>query len=108
MGDIVRKLKGQRESIAEVDDAEFWTQKRQEQNEDRYASILQNVLQNPVYFKERKNSLDHYRMMHQIDDEHHRKALKKFGWTPAEYEAGEKQEDINRDEGVHVFDHIQS
>ena len=64
--DIVRKLKGQRQTIAEskVDDPEFWTQKRQEQSEDRYAAILQNMLQNPDYFKKRKNALDHYRMIH--------------------------------------------
>ncbi len=64
--DIVRKLKAQRQTIAEskVDDPEFWTQKRQEQSEDRYAGILQNMLQNPEYFKKRKDALDHYRMMH--------------------------------------------
>lgn len=64
--DIVRKLKAQRQTIAEskVEDPEFWTQKRQEQSEDRYASILQNMLQNPEYFKKRKDALDHYRMMH--------------------------------------------
>jgi len=44
--DIVRKLKGQRESITEhkVSDAELWTMKRKEQSEDRYASIVRNVL----------------------------------------------------------------
>ena len=64
--DIVRKLKAQRQTIAEnkVEDPEFWTQKRQEQSEDRYAGILQNMLQNPEYFKKRKDALDHYRMMH--------------------------------------------
>jgi CRP-like cAMP-binding protein len=64
--DIVRKLKGQRQAIAlsKVDDPKIWTQKRQEQSEDRYAAILQNMLQHPEYFQKRKSELDHYRMVH--------------------------------------------
>jgi len=90
--DIVRKLKGQRQDLAEhkVENPEFWTQKRQEQSEDRYAAILQNMLQHPDYFKKRKVELDHYRTVHHIDDEHHRLALKKCGWTVEEYQNGEK------------------
>lgn len=92
--DIVRKLKGQRKTIAEsqVEDPKIWTQKRQEQSMDRYAAILQNMLQNPEYLKKRKGELDHYRMVHHINDDRHKLALKKCGWTPSEYEAGEKHD----------------
>jgi CRP-like cAMP-binding protein len=88
--DIVRKLKGQRQMLArhEVPDAELWTVKRNEQNEDRYAAILQNMLTHPEYFRQRKRELDKYRIIHHIDDEHHRLALKKCGWTEEEYALG--------------------
>ena len=92
--DIVRKLKGQRQTIAEhmTDDPELWTQKRNEQTEDRYAAILQNMLQHPGYFKKRRVELEQYRKVHHIDDEHHRLALEKCGWTAEDYEAGERTE----------------
>jgi len=98
--DIVRKLKGQRQTISDhmVEDAEFWTQKRQEQSANRYAAILQNMLQNPEYFKKHKNALDHYRTIHHIDDDRHKQALKTCGWTPSEYEAGERMKD--EDDGI--------
>jgi len=91
--DIVRKLKAQRQTIAEskVEDPRLWSQKRQEQTEDRYAAILQNMVQNPEYFKKRKSELDHYRRIHHIDDEHHKQALMRCGWTSSEYDAGEKE-----------------
>ena len=90
--DIIRKLKGQRQLLIEhkVDDPELWTQKRNEQNEVRYAAILQNMLQHPDYFKKSRWVLDKYRIIHNIDDEHHCWALKKCGWTLEEYEAGQK------------------
>ena len=95
--DIVRKLKAQRESIMEhkISDPELWTLKRTEQSEDRYASIVQNLLTSNSAnsigdFKKRTKELDHYRTIHHIDDEHHRLALKKTGWTLEEYDAGEK------------------
>lgn len=90
--DIVRKLKGQRQYISEqvVSDTESWTRKRNEQNEDRYASILQNVLQYPDVFGERREELNKYRIIHQIDDEHHKLALEKCGWTVEEYKAGKR------------------
>ena len=34
--------------------------------------------------------LSYFHNLKQIDDEHHRIALKKNGWTPSEYAAGEK------------------
>jgi len=90
--DIVRKLKGQRQMLArhEVSDPELWTVKRNEQNEDRYASILLNMLTHPEYFTQRKRELDKYRIIHHIDDEHHRLALQKWGWTEEEYKMGKK------------------
>lgn len=62
--DIVRKLKQQRHTIAEGVDPRSCNQKRQEQGEDRYAAILQNMLQHPEYFRKRKSELDHYRRIH--------------------------------------------
>ena len=90
--DIVRKLKGQRQMLArhEVSDPELWTVKRNEQNEDRYAAILLNMSTHPEYFTQRKRELDKYRIVHHIDDEHHRLALQKWGWTEEEYKMGKK------------------
>lgn len=95
--DIVRKLKGQRIYISEarVDDPELWTRKRKEQSEERYASIIQNVLQCPDHFEKRRDELYKYRIIHHIDDEHHKLALKKCGWTLEEYEAGEYKHHTN-------------
>lgn len=92
--DIVRKLKGQRQYISSdsdqmVDDPELWTQKRREQSEERYAAIIQNVLQYPDFFEKRRDELNKYRIIHHIDDQHHKLALEKCGWTLEEYEAGE-------------------
>lgn len=92
--DIVRKLKGQRQSLAEhrkeIIDAELWTKKRNEQSEDRYAAILHNLLLHPekVGNKKRRVELDHYRKIHNIDDAHHAIALAKCGWTLSDYENG--------------------
>jgi hypothetical protein len=100
--DIVRKLKGQRESITEhkIADPELWTMKRKEQSEDRYASIVRNVLTSRKNsgrrgrtsngMKKRAMELEHYRTIHHIDDKHHELALKKIGWTLEEYDAGKK------------------
>lgn len=93
--DIVRKLKGQRESITnhKVADAEIWTIKRKEQSEERYAAIVQNLLsidRSTENMKKRTAELDHYRTIHHIDDEHHELALKRIGWTLEEYNAGKK------------------
>lgn len=90
--DIVRKLKGQRHMWFEgkVSDPELWTKRRSEQNDDRYAAILQNMLHHPEYLAKLKPGLDKYRIIHHIDDEHHRLALKRCGWTPEEYEIGVK------------------
>ena len=91
--DIVRKLKGQRQMLAQhrIQNPEEWTQKRNEQNFHRYAAILQNMLSHPQYLRQRKAELLKYRMVHHIDDEHHEQALKQCGWTPAEFEAGFKE-----------------
>jgi len=102
--DIVRKLKLQRVMLAEhkIEDPELWTQKRNDQNFHRYASILQNMLYHPQYLRERKVELHKYRMVHHIDDEHHRMALKQCGWTPAEFEAGFKEgvEDLEEEDEI--------
>jgi hypothetical protein len=45
----------------------------------------------------RREELNKYRMIHHIDDQRHEKALKSFGWTLEEYEAGVK-------EGQEVFE----
>ena len=89
--DIVRKLKYQRNFlIREVADPEEWTIKRKEQTDSRYASILENILQHHGHLEEHLEQLKNYRVMHQIDDEQHLKALKHCGWTPEEYEIGRK------------------
>mmetsp|Transcript_12619 Transcript_12619/g.23660 ORF Transcript_12619/g.23660 Transcript_12619/m.23660 type:complete len:479 (-) Transcript_12619:183-1619(-) len=93
--DIVRKLKGQRLSITDhtVADPELWTRKRNEQTEDRYAAILQNLLTSKrslENMQKRIRELDHYRTIHHIDDKHHAYALKKIGWSLEEYNAGKK------------------
>lgn len=106
--DIIRKLKGQRLLLAEgkIDDPELWTQKRNEQNNHRYAAILQNMLYHPQYLRLRKEELKKYRMIHHIDDEHHRMALKECGWTPQEFEAGfkEGQDDLEMEDDVAKHD----
>jgi CRP-like cAMP-binding protein len=102
--DIVRKLKWQRGMLAEhkIENPEQWTQKRNEQNFHRYASILQNMLYHPQYLRERKKELTKYRMVHHIDDEHHRMALKACGWTPEEFEVGYKegQEELHEEDEI--------
>lgn len=101
--DIVRKLKGQRQSLAEhrkeIVDTELWTQKRNEQNEDRYAGILHNMVLHPekVGNSKRRGELDHYRKIHHIDDEHHAIALQKCGWTIDEYNEGHQKDENNHE-----------
>jgi len=104
--DIIRKLKGQRQYISDqkVDDPELWTRKRSEQTEDRYAAIIQNVLQCPDYFLKRRDELNKYRIIHHIDEEHHKLALEKCGWTLEEYEVGERRHNsINYGQDNKVF-----
>ena len=102
--DIVRKLKGQRSTIQMVDDPELWTQKRKEQSEERYTAIIQNVLQCPDFFEKRRVELNKYRIIHHIDDQHHKLALEKCGWTLEEYEAGECKQDLTKDYGRYPID----
>lgn len=54
--DIVSKLKSQRMMLYRglIDDPEKWTQLRRQQNVDRYASILHNVLCHPKFLQQRK------------------------------------------------------
>jgi CRP-like cAMP-binding protein len=91
--DIVRKLKGQRKLLANnlIDDPEEWNEKKTEQTRHRYAAILHNLLSHTKDLKLRRSELDKYRNIHHIDDEHHKAALKRFGWTPEEFEAGKKK-----------------
>jgi len=99
--DIVRKLKGQRELISTqvVDDPESWTKKRKQQSEERYVSILQNILQNPDNLMKRRDELNKYRIIHNIDDERHKMALEKCGWTPDDYEAGNNKQKNHENNG---------
>uniref|UniRef100_A0A7S2S5Z7 Uncharacterized protein n=1 Tax=Eucampia antarctica TaxID=49252 RepID=A0A7S2S5Z7_9STRA len=108
--DIVRKLKSQRQMwlMGLVDDPEVWTKRRSQQSDDRYAAILQNMVTHPEYLAKLKPGLERYRIIHHIDDEHHRLALKKCGWTPEEYQVGTKSgskddedEDYVEDEPMH-------
>lgn len=109
--DIVRKLKSQRQLLASgvIDDPELWTLKRNEQNDHRYAAILHNMLEHPRYMAKRREELNKYRMIHHIDDERHEKALKSFGWTLEEFQAGTKEgqevfdEDIEERHGIKWF-----
>jgi len=98
--DIVRKLKGQRTMLlkGEVADPERWTVKRREQNDDRYAAILSNVLSHPEYRKAYSNELDKYRVIHHIDDEKHRQTLERCGWTLEELKLGKRHRSSLEDE----------
>ena len=97
--DIVSKLKSQRALLASgiIADPEEWTRKRREQTLHRYQSILSNLLSHPEYLNERKEELSKYRDIHHVDQTQHEIALKKMGWTLAEYEAGKKEGQINED-----------
>ena len=89
--DIVRKLKTQRNLISTkvIQDPEQWTERRNEQSQDRYAAILRNLLQHPRLLNKKGRVLLHnYRVIHRIDDEHHNMALKECGWTPEQFEDG--------------------
>lgn len=104
--DIIRKLKSQRKLLqnADIADAAQWTQLRTEQNQHRYAAILQNMLAHPKYLKQRKHELEKYRLIHHIDDEQHKRALQRNGWSVEDFERGYKEggqvddeEDFQRD-----------
>ena len=104
--DIIRKLKSQRKLLqnADIVDAAQWTQARTEQNQHRYAAILQNMLAHPKYMKQRKEELEKYRLIHHIDDAQHRRALERYGWSVEDFEKGNKEggehneeEDFQRD-----------
>lgn len=105
--DIIRKLKSQRQMLAagSVAKPEEWTIKRNAQNDQRYASILQNLLSHPNYVMQHRDELNKYRKIHHIDDEHHRLALEQCGWTPEEFELGHRighAEDDGDEEEEHV------
>eukprot|EP00565_Helicotheca_tamesis_P001891 CAMPEP_0185726922 /NCGR_PEP_ID=MMETSP1171-20130828/2756_1 /TAXON_ID=374046 /ORGANISM="Helicotheca tamensis, Strain CCMP826" /LENGTH=376 /DNA_ID=CAMNT_0028395371 /DNA_START=516 /DNA_END=1643 /DNA_ORIENTATION=+ len=90
--DIVKKLKGQRKMLSsgQVEDPVRWTEKRNVQNDSRYAAILQNILSHPNFMEQRRDELRRYRNIHHIDDEHHEWALSRCGWTAEEFERGRK------------------
>jgi CRP-like cAMP-binding protein len=94
--DIVRKLKGQRLLVTDhtINDADEWTQRRNQQTTHRYAAILQAVLQSDDLAHDAKN-LARYRIVHHIDDETHALALKQCGWTPEEFAAGKRHKKWN-------------
>lgn len=97
--DIVSKLKSQRSLLASglVRDPEEWTRKRREQTLHRYRGILRNMLAHPEYLNKRKEELSKYRDIHHVDDKEHKQALKEMGWTLAEFEAGNKEGQIDED-----------
>lgn len=89
--DIVRKLKNQRNyKMNQVVDPEQLTIKRKEQTNSRYTAILENILHHHGDLDGHQDQLANYRMMHQVDDEQHLKALKHCGWTEEEYNRGWK------------------
>ena len=89
--DIIRKLKGQRLMLAngQVDNPALWSVKRKEQGSERYAAILANMLSHPNPH-EHIDELTKYRAIHHINDEQHRLALAKSGWTPEEFQVGRR------------------
>lgn len=89
--DIIRKLKGQRLMLAngQVDNPALWSVKRKDQGSERYAAILANMLSHPNPH-EHIDELTKYRAIHHIDDEQHRLALAKSGWTPEEFQVGRR------------------
>ena len=89
--DIIRKLKGQRLMLAngQVDDPSLWALKRKEQGSERYAAILANMLNHPNPH-EHIDELAKYRGIHHINDEQHKLALAKSGWTPEEFQVGHR------------------
>ncbi|KAL7524175.1 hypothetical protein ACHAXR_000465, partial [Thalassiosira sp. AJA248-18] len=90
--DIVRKLKMQRHMLTEgrVKNPTAWTKKREDQGISRYAAILQNMLQRPEEFADMSEVLRKYRRIHRIDDEDHKRALAKCGWSEREFTLGKK------------------
>lgn len=93
--DIVRKLKSQRDMINDpglIQNAAAWTKKRQEQGISRYASILQNLVDNPDTHEKKHLSeiLTKYRTIHRIGDSQHLRALAKCRLTEEEFAAGKR------------------
>ena len=105
--DIIRKLKSQRKLLqnSDIADAAQWTQTRTEQNQHRYAAILQNMLAHPKYLKQRMEELEKYRLIHQIDDEQHKRALERNGWSVEDFERGfkEGEEKVDEEDFQHDF-----
>jgi CRP-like cAMP-binding protein len=97
--DIVSKLKSQRQLLAsgQIKDVEQWTQKRREQTLSRYKAILHNMLDHPDYLNKHKEQLAKYREIHHIQMSEHLLALEEMGWTKAEFEAGIKEGQLNKD-----------
>ena len=58
------------------------------------------MLTHPAYLSKLKPGLEKYRIIHHIDDEHHRLALDKCGWTPEEYELGIKTHHRHNNDAV--------
>ena len=106
--DIVRKLKGQRLRLLQMEeDPEDWTKRRTEQNHHRYAAILENMVHHSKHLKERKDDLKLYRLIHHIGDEQHEEALRRNGWTVEDFERGYREghelEDDEDDDIKHDF-----
>lgn len=93
--DIVRKLKAQRMFLLNnrIDNPALWTLKRTEQSDNRYKNILRNILDHHGHLIGHKNNLKKYREIHQIDNDHHLRALKECGWTSEEYDMGFKEKE---------------
>uniref|UniRef100_A0A7S4R060 Cyclic nucleotide-binding domain-containing protein n=2 Tax=Ditylum brightwellii TaxID=49249 RepID=A0A7S4R060_9STRA len=104
--DIVRKLKGQRRMLitGQVNDPVLWTEKRNVQNDNRYAAVVQNILSHPHHMELRRDELRRYRNIHHIDDEHHLWALNRCGWTLEEFERGQRLRRRDSDRGIESGD----
>lgn len=92
--DIVRKLKTQRRLLAggRAGDPIVWTRKREDQGIGRYAGLLQNMLRRPAEFQDMSEMLAKYRKVHNIDNEDHRRALARCGWTEEELRLGRRRD----------------
>lgn len=91
--DIIGKLKGQRRLLmnGKVKFAEQWTEKRNNQSDHRYASLLKNILSRSEGLSPRSRyEIDNYRAVHHIDDAQHENALSLCGWSLEEFASGQK------------------
>lgn len=78
--DLVQKL-----SRADVD-----AKKLHQKSEHLYSTLIESVIGEGNVTPHDRNMLRRYRIVHRISDASHNDVLKKHGWSPEEYERGEK------------------